>query len=49
MVVQGQHSGNINQVLKHATFKKTFASQKKSSMGKTGAHNYTKIASTLGK
>lgn len=29
MVVQGQHRGNINQVLKHATFKKTFASQKK--------------------
>lgn len=29
MVVQGQHSGSINQVLKHATLKKTFASQKK--------------------
>lgn len=51
MVVQGQHSGSINQVLKHATLKKTFASQKKkkSSMGKIGAQNCTKIASSLGK
>lgn len=52
MVVQGQHSGSINQVLKHATLKKTFASQKKkkkSPMGKIGAQNCTKIASSLGK
>lgn len=51
MAIQGQHSGILNQVLKHASFKKTFASQKKKKgfMGKGGAHSYTKIASIFGK
>lgn len=41
MVVQGQHSGNINQVLKHATFKKTFASQKKKVPWEKQVHTIT--------
>lgn len=53
MAIQGQHSGILNQVLKHASFKKTFASQKKEkekrkgSMGKGGAHKLHKNSKHL--
>lgn len=49
MVVQGQHSGNINQVLKHATFKKTFASQKKKFHGKNRCTQLHKNSKHVGK
>ena len=49
MVVQTAQWQYMNQVLKHALFKKTFASQKKKFYGKTIRYTQTKIASIFGK